>query len=359
MSLNFSDELYMRRCLDLARLGAGSVSPNPMVGCVIVHDGRIIGEGWHQKYGEPHAEVNAINSVIDNGLLRVSTLYVNLEPCSHWGKTPPCADLIIDCGIPRVVVGMVDPCPKVCGGGIDKMSAVGVEVTVGILETECRELNSRFVVYQTQQRPYVVLKWTQTADGFISAERPDLSHPVWMTNNICKMLVHRWRTEEDAIMVATNTALIDNPELTARLWHGQNPLRVIPDRRGRLPESLNVFDGSTPTLLFTQAGNQSRPTPRQNLDIAEIDFVQDAERQMLDAMYKRKIQSVIVEGGTMLLDNFIDKGLWDEAIVFLSTKTLAEIFPNPTGIRAPAIPAGITSRRRVEDIPIVWVKNRE
>ncbi|MDY6037123.1 MAG: bifunctional diaminohydroxyphosphoribosylaminopyrimidine deaminase/5-amino-6-(5-phosphoribosylamino)uracil reductase RibD [Paludibacteraceae bacterium] len=305
-----TDELYMRRCLQLAHQAAGHTAPNPMVGAVVVYDGRIIGEGYHHRCGEPHAEVNAIASVQNPELLRHATLYVNLEPCSHYGKTPPCAKLIIEKKIPRVVVGMGDPNERVNGRGIAMLREAGVEVVTFVLEDECRQLNRRFVTFHTQHRPYVILKWAQTADGFIDVARTD-NHtpPLRISNNITKTLNHQMRTEEAAILVGTNTALLDNPHLTARKWSGQNPVRMVVDRTLRIPTDYHLYDGTTPTVIFTDETAENRT----NITFAKLDFGHNIVPQILDYLYQNNLQSVIVEGGRQLLQAFIDAGVWDEA----------------------------------------------
>ncbi|MDD4192591.1 MAG: bifunctional diaminohydroxyphosphoribosylaminopyrimidine deaminase/5-amino-6-(5-phosphoribosylamino)uracil reductase RibD, partial [Mangrovibacterium sp.] len=255
-------EKYMYRCLELARLGMGEVAPNPMVGAVIVHEGTIIGEGYHREFGGPHAEVNAINAVKTRELLRSSTLYVSLEPCAHFGKTPPCSDLIVSCQIPRVVVGSADPFAAVAGRGIERMRGAGVRVETGILEKECMELNRRFFTFHQQKRPYVILKWAQTLDGFLDVDRsyPEMSgKPTWISNELSRRVVHRQRTEEAAILVGTNTVLKDNPSLTVREWSGRQPVRLVLDRQNRLPEGLQVKDGKAPTVIFTAQPVPSRP----------------------------------------------------------------------------------------------------
>lgn len=292
-------EQMMRRCISLARLGAGNVSTNPMVGAVVVYDGRIIGEGYHRKYGEAHAEVNAINSVKDKALLPKSEIYVSLEPCAHFGKTPPCADLIIEKGIRKVYVGCRDTFGKVDGKGIQKLRAAGAEVVVGVLEQECLDLNRRFFTSVNYKRPYVILKWAQSLDGFIDKD----FMPVRISNHQTEILNHKWRSEEDAILVGYNTALRDNPSLTNRLWAGKNPLRVVLDRDGSLPKNHRIFDGAARTVVLNFAGD-------------------DAPQKILSALYEMKVQSVIVEGGARTHQMFIDAGLWDEARILVSPAML-------------------------------------
>lgn len=320
---------HMRRCLDLASTAAGYTAPNPMVGAVVVCDGRIIGEGFHQQYGESHAEVNAICSVREKELLERSTLYVNLEPCSHYGKTPPCTDMIISARIPHIVVGSADPNPKVAGRGIAKLRAAGCQITEHVLEAECDRLNIRFMTYHRKHRPYVVLKWAQTADGFIDMVRYRniVGRPTWITGWYEQTQVHKWRSEEQAVMVGTNTALADNPMLNIRRWQGCQPLRVTIDRQLRLPASLHLFDGSLPTLVFTE--KQHKETT--NVTYVQVAFDKQLPQRILDELYRRKITSVLIEGGTQLLQTFIDAALWDEARVFTGSTLFGD------GIKAPLI----------------------
>ena len=286
------DVKYMCRCLQLARCGEMGAAPNPMVGAVIVCDGRIIGEGYHRRCGGAHAEVNAIASVRQPELLRRSTMYVSLEPCAHFGKTPPCADLIIERRIPRVVVGCRDSFAKVNGLGIRKLQEAGVEVEVGVLEAECQRLNRRFFTFHREHRPWVTLKWAQTADGYIDRERSE-EEPLHISTPLTQALAHRLRATHQAILVGTRTALLDNPSLTTRAWPGPNPLRLTIDRHHVLPPTLRLFDASAPTHVYT-TGN-----------LPEI----------LADLHARGIQSLLVEGGRALLQSFIDEGLWDEARV--------------------------------------------
>lgn len=312
------DTLYMNRCLELASNGFGYARPNPMVGSVIVHNDKIIGEGWHRKYGGPHAEVNAVRAVKDKSLLKDSTLYVNLEPCAHHGKTPPCSDLIIEKKIPRVVIGCVDSFSEVAGKGIEKMQKTGIEVKTGILEKESRFLNRRFFTFHEQKRPYIILKWAQTADGFIDIDdsRKDDLKGLWITNDICRRVVHKWRAEEPGIMVGTETALKDNPKLDIRNWHGENPTRFVLDRTLRLPETHNLFDKSQKTVVFTQ----TEKAASDNIEYVKVDFDENLAVNILDKIYTMNVQSIIIEGGKQLLDTFIDADLWDEARVFTGPK---------------------------------------
>ena len=305
----------MSRCISLARLGAGNVSTNPMVGAVVVHNGKIIGEGYHRKCGEAHAEVNAINSVKDQSLLPESEIYVSLEPCAHFGKTPPCADLIIEKKIRKVYVGCLDPFSKVDGKGIQKLRAAGVEVVVGVLEKECQELNRRFFTSVNLKRPYVILKWAQSIDGYIDKD----CKPVRISNHQTEILNHKWRSEEDAILVGYNTALRDNPSLTNRLWAGKNPLRVVLDRDLKLPRDLKLFDGAARTVVFT---GKEVEADLSGVTVAKIDFERDdVAAQVLSALYEMKVQSLIIEGGANTHRKFIDAGLWDEARIFVADVT--------------------------------------
>jgi diaminohydroxyphosphoribosylaminopyrimidine deaminase/5-amino-6-(5-phosphoribosylamino)uracil reductase len=313
------EELYMHRCLELAQSGAISVAPNPMVGAVLVYENKIIGEGYHQKYGEAHAEPNCIASVKeeDEHLIRQSALFVSLEPCAHFGKTPPCVDLIIQKKIPRVIVGCRDPFVEVNGKGIEKLKAAGLEVELGILEDECKELNKRFFTFHTQHRPYVILKWAQTLDNKIANE--DYSR-VLISGEATNRLVHEWRSEEMAIAIGTNTALFDDPELTTRLAPGKNPVRIVVDTDLRLPKSLKLFNSKTPTIVFN---TKEHNLPLENISVrelkeTEVGYYQVTEdvnlvHQMMNALYKMNIQSVLIEGGSYLLQSFIDDGVWDEA----------------------------------------------
>ncbi len=334
-------ERYMKRCLELAVNGRGNVAPNPMVGCVIVHNNIIIGEGYHQKYGEAHAEVNAINSVKDKSLLKEATAYVNLEPCSHFGKTPPCSDLLIKHNIKEVVIANVDINPLVANKGINKLKQAGINVISGILEEEAYELNKRFFTFHKEKRPYIILKWAQTLDGFMDIERayPGDNKQYWITNDELKIIVHKWRSEEAAIMIGTNTALNDNPQLNVRLWKGNNPLRIILDELLELPEHLYIFDNSVPTLIF----NSSKDETEGNIVFKKLDFNNNIILQILDYLYTLNIQSVIVEGGRELLQSFINLGIWDEARILTGNKTFNK------GLAAPDINGKIISKEVINN----------
>ncbi|MCW3087019.1 MAG: diaminohydroxyphosphoribosylaminopyrimidine deaminase [Sediminibacterium sp.] len=328
------DESYMRRCIELAQLGAGQVAPNPMVGAVLVYEDRIIGEGYHRAYGQPHAEVNCINSVApaDQPVVSRSTLYVSLEPCAHFGKTPPCADLIIQHGIPKVVIGCRDPFPEVNGKGIEKLENAGVAVTKNVLENESRQLNKRFFTFHTKQRPYIILKWAQTADGKIgsgSEERLRISNPH------SNRLVHQWRSEEAAILVGTNTALLDDPSLDNRLWTGKSPVRLVMDLSLRLPKSLKLFNGEQPTIIF----NQVMDKEEGNLRYYRLTGGSPVIAQVLAACHTLNLQSILVEGGAKLLQSFISAGAWDEARVVVNNELTM-----PQGLAAPLFEKPGTAR---------------
>lgn len=321
-------EKYIKRCIELAKNGLGTTYPNPLVGSVIVCNGKIIGEGWHQKSGKPHAEVNAVNSVKDKSLLKKATIYVSLEPCSHFGKTPPCCDLIITNKIPNVVIGTVDPNIKVAGNGIKKLIEAGTNVTIGVLEAECNELNKRFFTFHEKKRPYIILKWAESQDGFIAPLDRYEKKPVWITNPYSRQLVHKWRTEEQAILVGTQTVIDDNPKLNARDWSGNNPIRIVLDRNNRIPKNSHVLDQQVKTILFSEFRIGAE---KENAIFETIDFKKNRAEQVVQALYKQQIQSVIIEGGRQTLQTFIDANLWDEARIFIGTTQFK------TGIRAPVL----------------------
>lgn len=318
----------MQRCIGLALQGAGHVAPNPMVGAVLVHEGRIIGEGYHERYGGPHAEVNCIRSVAPADLVLIprSTLYVSLEPCAHYGKTPPCADLIIAQRIPKVVIGSQDPFPDVNGKGIAKLRAAGIEVLTGVEEQDCHQLNKRFFTYHQRHRPYVILKWAETADGFITAND---DKRLLITGDLSNRLVHKWRSEEASILVGRRTAAIDNPALSNRLWTGGQPVRLVVDMDLQLPQGLKLFDRSLPTVVF----NAVKQDHQENLQYYRLQKERDLLPQLLEALYVLKLQSVLVEGGATLLQLFINHGAWDEIRVLRNTELHVM-----QGLRAPAVP---------------------
>lgn len=329
-------EKYINRCIELAKNGLGTTYPNPLVGSVIVYNNEIIGEGWHQKAGEPHAEVNAIHSVKDKSLLSKATIYVSLEPCSHFGKTPPCCDLIIANDIPNVVIGTMDPFAKVAGNGIKKLLEAGKKVTIGILEDECNELNKRFFTFHTKKRPYIILKWAESQDGFIASLTKEKKAPVWITNEFSRQLVHKWRSEEQAILVGTNTVLEDNPTLTVRDWTGNNPIRIVLDQKNRIPKESPIFDTQANTLLI------SKDT---------INFKNAIASEIADFLFKNEIQSVIIEGGRQTLQTFIDADIWDEARVFKGITT----FKN--GTSAPEIRAINTKKEQLLEDELITFLN--
>lgn len=320
------DNKYMARCISLARGGTGNVAPNPMVGAVIVYHGKIIGEGYHRKYGEAHAEVNAIASVDDESLLKEATIYVSLEPCSHYGKTPPCAELIIRKQIPRVVIGCLDPFPEVSGRGVRMLREAGVEVVTGVMEKEARELNNAFMTFQEKRRPYIYLKWAQSADGFMDYLRTDNSSPaVVLSSPETLRRVHRFRANVAAIMVGTQTALLDNPSLTVRHWTGKSPVRVVLDRTLRIPSHCHLLDGAVRTLVFTSL----KAVSLENVEYITIDFSQPVLPQVMQELYIRKLNSLMVEGGATLLGYCLQEDLWDQILVETAPVNLGD------GVKAP------------------------
>jgi len=323
-------ENFMKRCIELASKAMGSVSPNPMVGCVIVYEGKIIGEGYHKNYGKAHAEVNAIASIKDKSLLQKSTLYVNLEPCAHFGKTPPCSNLIIEHKIPKVVIGCIDSFSEVAGKGVVKMENEGIEVIVGILEKESRALNKRFFTFHEKERPYIILKWAESQDGFIAPNNQN--EPFWMSSSESKELVHQWRAEEDAILVGRITAEKDNPSLTVRKVKGKNPTRIVIDKELKLSTDLNLFNSEVKTLIF----NSVKSEIVDSNNFIKINF-NNLTESILRELYKQKIQSVIIEGGSKTLQSFIDVNMWDEARIFTTNKELTD------GVKAPTIKGEIVT----------------
>ena len=326
-------EKYMRRCFDLALLGRGNVSPNPKVGAVIVYNDQIIGEGYHKKYGQSHAEVNAIASVEDKNLLKESTIYVNLEPCCHWGKTPPCANLIIESKIKRCVISNKDINPKVYGGGIKLLQDNGIEVISGVLEEEGLFLNRRFFTNQKENRPYVILKYAQTLDGFIAPEEKG----GWISNEAMKVWVHKQRTEEDAIMVGYNTVLLDNPQLNVRHYSGRNPKRVVYDKYLTLSKEKNVFDNSQETFIL----NYVKEGREENNVFLKLNENKPFVEQVLERLYEQKICSIVVEGGEKTLNKFLEANLWDEANVIVGEKNFGK------GVKAPVISQGLVSMENI------------
>ena len=345
-------EKYIRRCIELARNGFGSTYPNPMVGSVIVYQDKIIGEGWHKKAGEPHAEVNAVRSVKDKSLLKNATIYVSLEPCSHFGKTPPCCDLIIENEIPNVVVGTVDPNEKVAGNGIKKLVAAGVNVTVGVLEDECNELNKRFFTFHQKKRPYIILKWAESQDGFLAPEKEmnQERKPVWITNQYSRQLVHKWRSEEQAIFTGTQTVIDDNPKLNVRDWAGNNPVRVVLDQNNRIAKDSFIFDDTVKTIVFTKSETNSAT---ENTSFESIDFSQNIISQILNVLHQNQIQSVIIEGGLQTLQSFINEDIWDEARIFIGKTSFGK------GTKAPVLLKKNATKNFIQEDELIQVRNHD
>ncbi len=327
------DEIFMKRALDLAVLGSGHVSPNPLVGCVIVFENRIIGEGWHKKYGEAHAEVNAVNAVTDKSVLSKATVYVNLEPCSHFGKTPPCADMLVRNQVKRVVIANVDTFQKVNGQGIRKLKDAGIEVETGVLEREGRELNKRFFTSVEKGRPFITLKWAESADHFIARENFESK---WISNELSRQLAHKMRAEIDAVLVGTNTARYDNPKLNVRDWSGRDPVRVVIDRNLKLDPKLNLFDKSQPTICYNLLRNEEESNLTL-VQLPETDFLNG----LLADLHRRKIQSLMIEGGSQTIQSFVNAGLWDEAMIFRSQVSFG------TGIAAPVVQGDMVSETSI------------
>jgi len=356
-------EKYIKRCIEIAKNGLGTTAPNPMVGCVIVHNELIIGEGYTSPYGGNHAEINALNSVVNKSLLMESILYVTLEPCSHYGKTPPCANAILENKIPKVVVGTTDTHSKVAGNGIKKLRSSGCEVIVGVLENECKEHHKRFFTYHNKQRPYIILKWAETADGFIAPKTRSDAKPVWITNEISRQIVHKWRSEEQAILVGTSTITEDNPRLTVRNWKGRNPVRVVMDKQMKLLKKYYIFDETAETIVISsmdkvvdakheaRGWNQSLESPKINAvysDKWKFNFIDwSANHRIADqigkVLYERHINSVIIEGGRQTLQTFIDENLWDEARVFNGNSIFND------GVKAPKFIGKLISVEKILD----------
>ncbi len=341
-------EKYIKRCIELAKNGLGTTYPNPLVGCVIVYENKIIGEGWHKKSGEAHAEVIAIESVQNKKLLSSSTLYVSLEPCSHFGKTPPCADLILKYKIPNVVIGTIDPNSKVAGKGIQKLKDSGVNVTFGILENDCNELNKRFFTFHRKSRPFIILKWAESSDGFISPKNRFEEKPVWISNEHSRQLVHKWRSEEQAILVGTQTIIDDNPSLTVRDWTGENRIRVIIDKENNVDSSKNVFDNQAKTIVFSSKEVNSNSETIQNI---KIDFDINSTQTIVEKLYENNIQSIIIEGGSKTIQSFIDANIWDEARVFIGEIKLHD------GTKAPEFKKAIYSKSYLKKDTLLTYRN--
>lgn len=326
LSILEKDELYISRCIQLAHQGTFAAMPNPSVGAVVVHNDTIIGEGFTSAYGGAHAEPNAIAAVKNQALLKESTLYVSLEPCSHFGKTPPCCDLVIEKQIPRVVIGTVDPFAKVCGRGIQKMRDAGIEVLVGVLEKECQDSNKRFFTFHQKKRPYIILKWAETPDRFLAPLTKDRQRPFWISNQYAKQTVHQWRSEEMAFLVGTQTVLDDNPSLTTRSWTGKNPIRVFLDREGKIDKQYAICNGDVKTICIT-ANKAMRSSEAVIYEYANFDA--NLMQQICTILYQHNIVSVVVEGGRQTIQSFIDQHLWDEARIFTGIDNLRAGIPAP------------------------------
>ncbi len=341
----YNHETYMQRCIQLAKLGTGNVAPNPMVGAVLVYENEIIGEGYHMQYGQAHAEVNCINSVPGKFKAQIAnaTLYVSLEPCAHFGKTPPCSNLIIQQQIKNVVIGCRDSFKQVNGKGIEQLKAAGVDVVVDVLKEECIELNQRFFTFHNSRRPYIILKFAQTADGFIGKATPNPSkggelERLLISNEFTNKLVHQWRTEEAAILVGTNTALFDNPSLTNRLWTGKNPLRLVIDTQLKLPSTLQLFNQQEKTVVFNLLKNEIN----QQIEYVQLNTTDSVIQQIIQYCYSHNIQSILVEGGTRLLQSFINENLWDEARIITNEQLFVQV-----GIAAPKLSGSLQSSTHI------------
>ena len=333
-------EFYIKRCLQIAKNGISTSRPNPSVGAVIVLQNKIIGEGFTSAYGKNHAEVNAINSVKNKALLKEATIYVTLEPCSHFGKTPPCADLILKHQIKNVIIGCLDTNSLVSGKGIQRLKKAGVNVKVGVLENECLEHHKRFFTVQNKKRPYIILKWAKTKDGFIAPLQKEEKKPVWISNQYSQQLVHKWRSKEHAILVGTNTVIADNPKLNVRKWSGNNPIRIVLDKNLRIPLDAAIFKGNVKIIVITVLKKESDV---ENVVFEQIDFSKKIAQQICNVLYKHNIQSVIIEGGTQTLQTFIDENIWDEARVFVGRKEFRE------GVKSPIIKGKIINERSIQN----------
>lgn len=329
-------EKYIKRCIEIAKNGLGTTRPNPMVGCVIVHNNLIIGEGFTSPYGGPHAEVNAIESVNNKALLKEATLYVTLEPCSHFGKTPPCSDLIIKHQIPKVIIGTIDDNSLVAGQGIKKLKAAGCQVSVGILEQECKQHHKRFFTFHNKKRPYIILKWAESANGFLAPKTKKEQKPVWITNPYSRQLVHKWRAEEQAILVGGNTVIKDNPSLTVRDWAGQHPTRIVLDKHDNLPKTASVFNNEAKTIVFTPE---------------HLNFSNPIASQICEQLHQQNITSVIIEGGTKTLQTFINENLWDEARVFYGNNFFED------GTKAPTLKGTLISKQHILNDTLKYFSN--
>ena len=329
-------EKYIKRCIEIAKNGLPAAMPNPSVGAVVVHDDLIIGEGYTSVFGGNHAEVNAINAIKDKSLLSQSTIYVSLEPCSHFGKTPPCCNLIIENNIPNVVIGVTDSNEKVAGNGIKKLLEAGINVVVGVLEKECYQSNIRFFTFHEKKRPYIILKWAETQNGFIAPKTRNEQKPVWITNEYSRQLVHKWRSEEQAILVGTQTVIDDNPMLNVRDWTGKNPIRIVLDLNNRIPQESHIFEKSQETFVIT------------NDDIFNNNKL---AQEIANFCYNKNIQSIIIEGGSRTLQTFIDANIWDEARIFKSNNYFDD------GIKAPILEAKIFEKFLIDGDELLIYRN--
>ena len=316
--------------MQIANNGIGTTRPNPSVGAVIVYQNKIIGEGFTSPHGENHAEVNAINAVENKSLLKEATIFVTLEPCSHFGKTPPCADLIVKHQLKQVVIGCLDSNSLVAGKGVSHLENAGINVIVGVLEKECRMHHKRFFKVQENKRPYIILKWAETKDGFVAPISKNENKPIFISNTYSQQLVHKLRSAEHAILVGTKTVLADNPKLNIRSWSGENPIRVVLDNTLRIPKNSNILDGSVKTIVITAAKDKNIVSSK-NLIFEEIDFSKNIAKQVCEVLSKYQIQSLIIEGGTQTLQTFIDEKLWDEAMVFVGNTSFVK------GVKSPII----------------------
>lgn len=328
--------------MQIAKNGLGTTRPNPSVGAVIVHNNKIIAEGFTSNYGSNHAEVNAITAVIDKSLLKEATIYVTLEPCSHFGKTPPCADLIVKHNFKKVVIGTLDTNSMVAGKGVERLKNAGIEVIVGVLEEECKKHHKRFFTNQNKKRPYIILKWAESQDGFIAPNYKEKQQPIWISNQYSQQIVHKLRSKEHAILVGTNTVIADNPKLNVRSWTGNNPTRVVLDNHLRLPKSLHVFDNSVKTIFITDK-NTDANSKQENMVFEKIDFQNNVAKQIISILQKHKIQSLIVEGGAKTLQTFIDENFWDEAMVFVGDVELKE------GVKGPEFDVQLAHQQKIKN----------
>jgi diaminohydroxyphosphoribosylaminopyrimidine deaminase/5-amino-6-(5-phosphoribosylamino)uracil reductase len=348
---------YIKRCLQIAKNGFGTTRPNPSVGAVIVHQNKIIGEGFTSPFGSNHAEVNAINAVKNKTLLKEATIYVTLEPCSHFGKTPPCADLIIKHHLKQVVIGCVDTNSLVAGKGIERLKNANIEVIVGVLEDECRIHHKRFFTVQEKKRPYIILKWAETKEGFVAPFSKNENKPVFISNTYSQQLVHKLRSKEHAILVGTNTVLADNPKLNVRSWFGKNPIRIVLDRTLRIPKSATILDGSSKTIVLIEKSDPENETKKkkqevkENLIFEQIDFSEKLAKHICAVLYKHNIQSLIIEGGTQTLQTFIDENLWDEALVFSGDSSFKD------GIKSPEIKKKYAQEYITNDVLKIYVND--